>query len=51
MPVAVCDTVCSPAGWDSEKKIAILYEGLSNIQPDDAYNDAITRPVVRKVRL
>ena len=51
MPVAVCDTVCSPAGWDSEKKIAILYEGLSNIRPDDAYNDAITRPVVRKVRL
>jgi len=41
--------LCSPAGWDSEKKVAILYEGLNSMRPDDAYNDVITRPVMRKV--
>jgi len=43
--------VCRPAGWDNEKKIAILYDGMNSMKPDDAYNDVITRPVVRKVDL
>jgi len=40
---------CSPSGWDSEKKISILYEGLNSMRHDDVYNDVITRPVTRKV--
>ena len=43
----LCD--CSPSGWDSEKKISILYEGLNSMRHDDVYNDVITRPVTRKV--
>jgi len=42
-------TDCSPSGWDSEKKIAILYEGLNSMRHDNAYNDVISRPVTRKV--
>jgi len=42
---------CSPSGWDSEKKISILYEGLNSMRHDDAYNDVITRPVTRKVKI
>jgi hypothetical protein len=41
--------ICRPAGWDNEKKIAILYDGMTNMRPDDAYNDVIIKPVVRKV--
>jgi hypothetical protein len=41
--------VFRPAGWDNEKKIAILYDGMTSMRPDDAYNDVIMKPVVRKV--
>lgn len=42
------DSVFIPSGWDNEKKIAILYDGMNNMRPDDNYNDIITKPVVRK---
>lgn len=43
---------CSPAGWDNDKKIAILYENMHTMNPDDYYTDVIVKPpVVRKVRL
>jgi hypothetical protein len=29
----------SPAGWDNEKKISILFENLHNMKPDDSYED------------
>ena len=48
---SVCVTDSSPSGWDSEKKISILYEGLNSMRHDDAYNDVIARPVMRKVIL
>ena len=40
---------CSPAGWDNEKKISILYENMSGMKPDDPFEDVIVRPVTRKV--
>jgi len=41
----------SPAGWDNEKKMAILQENMNNIKPEDFYNEIIQKPVVtRKVR-
>lgn len=41
-----------PAGWDNEKKIAILYENMHTMTPEDYYTDVIVRPpVVRKVRI
>ena len=39
----------SPAGWDNEKKIAILYENMHSVNPDQYYTDVIARPIVRKV--
>lgn len=39
----------SPAGWDNEKKISILFENLHNMKPDDAYEDKIAKPKVGKV--
>ena len=39
---------CSPAGWDSEKKISVLYEHMKTLKPDDEYEDRILRPSVRK---
>lgn len=41
----------SPSGWDNEKKIAILHENLSTVRPEDPFEDFITKPPVRKVRL
>lgn len=42
----------SPAGWDNEKKMAILQENMTNIKPDDFYNEIIQKPVItRKVSL
>ena len=41
----------SPAGWDSVKKINILSEHLKNIQADDAFDDHIVKPQLRKVLL
>lgn len=39
-----------PAGWDNDKKIAILYENMHTMSPDDYYTDVIVKPqVVRKV--
>ena len=40
-----------PAGWDNEKKIAILHENFTTVKPDDAYEDFIAKPPVRKVRI
>ena len=45
----LCVVDYSPSGWDNEKKISILYEGLNSMRHDDMYNDVITRPVTRKV--
>ena len=44
-----CSVSCSPAGWDSVKKIAILSEHFKTIQPDDAFDDHIVKPIQRKV--
>jgi len=40
-----------PAGWDSIKKINILSEHLKAIQPEDAFDDHIVKPQLRKVTL
>lgn len=42
------DAVFIPAGWDNDKKIAILYENIQSVTPDDIFNDVITKPVHRK---
>lgn len=39
-----------PAGWDNEKKIAILHENFTRVKPGYAYEDFIAKPRVRKVR-
>lgn len=38
-----------PSGWDNEKKIAILHENFTTVKPEDAYEDFIVKPPVRKV--
>uniref|UniRef100_A0A4X2KTD8 Dynein light intermediate chain n=1 Tax=Vombatus ursinus TaxID=29139 RepID=A0A4X2KTD8_VOMUR len=43
------DAVFIPAGWDNEKKIAILHENFTTVKPDDAYEDFIVKPPVRKL--
>jgi len=40
------DAVFIPAGWDSSKKIAILYENMHSVKPDQYYTDVIARPMV-----
>eukprot|EP00096_Caligus_rogercresseyi_P005596 TRINITY_DN2151_c0_g1_i6.p1 TRINITY_DN2151_c0_g1~~TRINITY_DN2151_c0_g1_i6.p1 ORF type:complete len:489 (-),score=103.30 TRINITY_DN2151_c0_g1_i6:861-2327(-) len=40
------DAVFIPAGWDNEKKIAILYENMHSLNPEQYYTDVIARPVV-----
>lgn len=42
------DAVFIPAGWDNEKKIAILYENIQSCSPDDSFNDVIQKPIHRK---
>lgn len=42
------DSVFIPTGWDNDKKVAILYENLQNMKPEDAFNDAIVKPTTRK---
>lgn len=42
------DAVLIPAGWDSMKKISILYENMQSCKPDDYYRDVIVQPAVRK---
>ncbi|CAH2324417.1 cytoplasmic dynein 1 light intermediate chain 2 [Pelobates cultripes] len=43
------DAVFIPAGWDNEKKIGILHENFSTVKPEDAYEDFIAKPPVRKL--
>ncbi|KAF6287944.1 dynein cytoplasmic 1 light intermediate chain 2 [Rhinolophus ferrumequinum] len=43
------DAVFIPAGWDNEKKIAILHENFTTVKPEDVYEDFITKPPVRKL--
>ena len=44
------DVTFRPAGWDNEKKIAILYENMHTIDPEAYYTDVIVKPqVARKV--
>ena len=38
------DAVFIPSGWDSLKKISILYENIQSFTPEDNYNDIITVP-------
>ena len=40
--------VSSPAGWDNDKKINILYENMQSMKPEDDYSDVILRPPTRK---
>ncbi|EPY84232.1 hypothetical protein CB1_000490080 [Camelus ferus] len=50
--LVVCTKVCArelPAGWDNEKKIAILHENFTTVKPEDAYEDFIVKPPVRKL--
>ncbi|CAH0404600.1 unnamed protein product [Chilo suppressalis] len=42
------DAVLIPAGWDSMKKISILYENMQSCKPDDYYRDVIVQPAIRK---
>ena len=43
--------VCSPSGWDTDAKISILYESMTNVKPDDAFENVIVKPNTRKVRV
>ncbi|KAG2469742.1 DC1L2 protein, partial [Polypterus senegalus] len=43
------DAVFIPSGWDNEKKIAILHENFTTVKPDDAFEDVIVKPPIRKV--
>ncbi|CAH3020339.1 unnamed protein product [Porites evermanni] len=49
-PALVVDkeSVFIPAGWDSVKKINILSEHLKVILPEDAFDDHIVKPQLRK---
>uniref|UniRef100_A0A7N5K424 Dynein light intermediate chain n=1 Tax=Ailuropoda melanoleuca TaxID=9646 RepID=A0A7N5K424_AILME len=42
------DAVFIPAGWDNEKKIAILHENFTTVKAEDVYEDFIVKPPVRK---
>lgn len=42
------ESVFIPSGWDSENKIAILYENIKSANPDDSYSEVIMKPLVRK---
>lgn len=48
-PADLCLLAFRPAGWDNEKKIAILHENFTTVKPEDAYEDFIIKPPVRKV--
>uniref|UniRef100_A0A8V5GTU7 Dynein light intermediate chain n=1 Tax=Melopsittacus undulatus TaxID=13146 RepID=A0A8V5GTU7_MELUD len=43
------DAVFIPAGWDNENKIAILHENFMTVKPEDAYEDFIVKPPIRKL--
>lgn len=38
------DSVFVPSGWDSLKKIEVLYENMQKINPESHYSDAIPYP-------
>ncbi|KAL4624769.1 cytoplasmic dynein 1 light intermediate chain 1 isoform X2 [Arapaima gigas] len=38
------DAVFIPAGWDNEKKIAILHENFQTIKAEDNFEDVIVKP-------
>jgi len=40
------DAVFIPAGWDNNKKIAILYENMHSVRPEQYYTDVIARPAI-----
>ncbi|XP_018782963.1 PREDICTED: cytoplasmic dynein 1 light intermediate chain 1 [Bactrocera latifrons] len=42
------DAVLIPAGWDSLKKISILYENMQSCKAEDCYTDIISPPQSRK---
>jgi len=42
------DAVFIPAGWDNDKKIAILYENMHSVRPDQYYTDVIARPMITR---
>jgi dynein light intermediate chain 1 len=44
------DAVFVPAGWDNVKKIAILYENMPNINPDEFYTSVVAKPVATMTR-
>ncbi|XP_053570233.1 cytoplasmic dynein 1 light intermediate chain 1 [Bombina bombina] len=50
MPAVVVekDAVFIPAGWDNDKKIGILHENFQTLKPEDAFEDIVTKPPVRK---
>ncbi|KAG8442897.1 hypothetical protein GDO86_011633 [Hymenochirus boettgeri] len=50
MPAVVVekDAVFIPAGWDNDKKIAILHENFQTLKAEDTFEDIITKPPVRK---
>merc|ERR1719192_2843117 len=39
------DAVFIPAGWDNDKKIAILYENMHSLRPEQYYTEVIARPM------
>ncbi|KAG8543771.1 hypothetical protein GDO81_023734 [Engystomops pustulosus] len=43
------DAVFIPAGWDNEKKIGILHENFTSVKPEDAFEDFIVKPPIRKL--
>ncbi|XP_056382073.1 cytoplasmic dynein 1 light intermediate chain 2 [Hyla sarda] len=51
MPALVVekDAVFIPAGWDNEKKIGILHENFTSVKPEDAFENLIVKPPVRKL--
>ncbi|XP_023032653.1 cytoplasmic dynein 1 light intermediate chain 1 isoform X1 [Drosophila willistoni] len=42
------DAVLIPAGWDSLKKISILYENMHGVNAENPYTDIIKSPPTRK---
>ncbi|XP_050425975.1 cytoplasmic dynein 1 light intermediate chain 2 [Adelges cooleyi] len=42
------DAVFIPSGWDSMKKISILYDNMQSMRPDEFYNSVISKVVTRK---
>ena len=42
--ICISSFLCRPSGWDSEKKISILYDQLKSFSPTDAYESVIQPP-------